>query len=183
MDRRSFFAVTAPSLFLASCFGPGGSGRVNYGDFDSVMIEPVATRFSAAGTSSAVTEQVALHFRTGLRTAFGKRLKLVGAPGPRTMRVRAMVSDGDPSAVLMHHANPAGRMQGAVGPALPTLMMARLSAEILDAKGQRLAAVGPQAISSIPRLDAATDWLVVRTFCETTAESLANRIAPAPAAP
>ena len=175
--------MSAPSLLLVSCFGPGGGGQVTYGDFDSVMIEPVATRFGAAGASSAVTEQVALHFRNGLRTAFGKRLKLVGTPGPRTMRVRALVNDGDPTGVLMHHANPAGRMQGAVGPALPTLVMARLSAEMLDAEGHRLAAVGPKAISSIPQLDASTDWLVVRTFCETTAEALTNRIAAAPVAP
>ena len=184
MKRRHFLTLASGSLALASCFGGNASsGGVTYGDFDSVLIEPVATQFGSPDAASAVTEQLALYFRNGLRTAFGRQLKLVGTPGPRTMRVRALVTDGNQTGVLMHHANPDGKMQGAIGPALGTLTLSSLSGEIYDAKGRRIAAIGAKPLSSIQNLDASTDWLVIRTFCETTAESLASRIPAAPPIP
>ena len=185
MNRLRFLALAAGSLLLPSCFGGGGPSfhHATYGDFDSVMIEPLATSFGSPDASAAVTEQLALQFRNGLRSAFGRQLKLVGTPGPRTMRVRARVDDGNPAGVLVHHASPEGRMQGAIGPALGTITTARLSGEVIDTKGRRIASLSPRAIASIPNLDASTDWLVIRTFCEATAESLAGKIPPAPVPP
>lgn len=184
MKRRHFLTLASGNLVFASCFGGSPrTGALTYGDFDGVLIEPIATRFGSPDASAAVIEQLALQFRNGLRTAFGRQLKLIGTPGPRTLRVRALVSDGNPSGVLIHHANPEGRMQGAVGPALGTIAISSLSGEAFDAKGRRIAAIGAKALSSIPNLDPSTDWLVIRTFCETTAESLASKIPATPPVP
>ena len=61
--------------------------------YDSVLIDPVTTVIATPGISAEVKDQLAAYLGDSLRSQSAGKLKLVGSPGPTTIRVRTALTD------------------------------------------------------------------------------------------
>jgi hypothetical protein len=170
--------VTAAALgSLASCAGPGMSTGGSYASYENILIEPVATSIGTSDASPVVAEQLAATYQSELRSAFGKRLWLVGEAGPNTLRVRATLSAPSPAPASTTHASPKERLQGPLGPAASLVSSVSFSGEILSPSGRRLASTSDPAIGKLAPIDASTDWVAIHIPAEKSTSRLASALA------
>ncbi|MGE9269474.1 MAG: DUF3313 domain-containing protein [Verrucomicrobiales bacterium] len=162
-------AYTAPGLDLT--------------DYDSVYIEAPTTIIDVDKHDPRVAEQLSAYVVRSLRSEFGKRLKIVGEPGPRTIRVRTALTDiveGTPATtpVTTVYSDPKAPMRGAVGSAAEFISSISFEGEALDgATGKRLAASSDQRSGTKrDNIAADTDWVAVQAMVEKWAAHMAERL-------
>lgn len=191
--------ATSPSGFLSNYSQLGGgqdpaggvaaymNPKADFKDYDSIVLDPVTTIVGSDQVDPRVAEQLASYLGGALRSELGRELKMVGAPGPRTLRVRVALTDviaGQPAAtpVTTVHTQPRAMLQGAVGEAAGFIGSVSFEGETLDSMtGERLTAVSDQRLGSKREVSASTDWVWVRTLVDESADRLAERLASAQA--
>lgn len=167
-------AYTAPGLDLT--------------DYDSIYIEAPTTIIDVDKHDPKVAEQLASYMVRSLRSEFGKQLKIVGAPGPRTIRVRTALTDivagtTPTTPVTTTYANPKAPLRGAVGSAAPFIASISFEGEALDGEtGKRLAAMSDQRTGAkTDKINPMTDWVAVKAMVEEWAARMAGRLTAAQA--
>lgn len=139
--------------------------------YDSVIIDPVTTVVAAPGIGPEVKSQLAAYLSDSLQTQVAGGLKVTGAPGPRTLRVRTALTDvvggvktGAP--VTTVHASPRATLSGNLGSDAVATFVSNVSfeGEILDSvTGERLSALVDHRIGSKREATASTSWAAVRS--------------------
>jgi hypothetical protein len=155
--------------------------------YDSVIIDPVTTVVSASAVSQEVKDQLAAYLSSSLRSQVAPKLKVVGSPGPTTLRVRTALTDvleGNKSAkaVTTVHSNPRATLSGKLGSASLAAFISNVSfeGEILDsATGERLSALSDHRIGVKREATAATTWESVRSATNQGAARLWQRFSAA----
>jgi hypothetical protein len=193
-------SVNSPSGFLTN-FGQLGGGYdttnsvaaytapgLDLTDYDSIYIEAPTTIIDIDQHDPKVAEQLSAYVLRALRWELGKDLRIVGDPGPRTIRVRTALTDvvagSNPTTpVTTTYSKPKANLRGAVGSAAPFIASISFEGEALDAQtGKRLAAISDQR-QGVKREDITpmTDWVAVNSMVEKWAEQMAGRLRAAQA--
>lgn len=151
--------------------------------YDSVLIDPVTTVVATPGISPQVTDQLAAYLSGSLRSELTGKMKLVGAPGPATLRVRMALTDvlenqreGTP--VTTVHSNPRATLAGTLGTTAVAAFITRVSfeGEILDSvTGERLCALIDHRLGAKRSATPATPWVAVRSDAHQRAARLYQR--------
>lgn len=151
--------------------------------YDSVMIDPVTTVVATPGISAAVKDQLATYLGESLRSHSAGKLKLVGSPGPTTIRLRTALTDvvenqkaGTP--VTTVHSNPQAALTGNLGSAAIAGFVSNVSfeGEIVDSvTGERLSALCDHRLGVKREATAATTWASVRSATNQGAGRLWHR--------
>lgn len=155
--------------------------------YDSVMIDPVTTVVAAPGISAEVKDQLAAYLSGSLRSQVPADLKIVGSPGPTTLRVRTaltdVIEDGSASgAMTTVHSTPSATLSGKLGSDELAAFISKVSfeGEILDsATGGRISALSDQRIGAKREATAATHWEAVRSAANQGAGRLWQRFTAA----
>jgi hypothetical protein len=151
--------------------------------YDSVIIEPVTTVVATPGISPAVTDQLAAYLGQSLASQLGSGLKVVGAPGPKTLRIRTALTDviegknaGTP--VTTVHSGARATLTGTLGSASVAEFVSHVSfeGEILDSQsGERLAALVDHRLGEKREATATTSWASVKSGINQAAIRLRDR--------
>lgn len=151
--------------------------------YDSVMIDPVTTIVATPEISAAVKDQLAANLGDSLRSQSAGKLKLVGSPGPTTIRVRTALTDviedraaGTP--VTTVHSNPRATLSGNLGSDAVASFVSKLSfeGEILDSvTGERLSALSDHRLGVKREATATTSWASIRSATNEGAGRLWQR--------
>jgi len=152
---------------VASYVKPGA----DLAKYDSVMFDPVITVVATPGISAEVRDQLAAYLSESLRSQMPRNIKLVGSPGPATLRVRTALTDviegvKGGTAVTTVHTNPQATLSGKLGSAELAAFISNVSfeGEILDsATGERISALIDHRIGVKREASAATSWAAVRS--------------------
>jgi len=168
---------------VASFVKPG----VDLKKYDSVMIDPVVTVVAAPGISAEVKDQLAAYLAASLRSQATAGMKVVGSPGPTTLRVRTALTDviegvKGGAAVTTVHSNPQATLSGKLGSAELADFISNVSfeGEILDsASGERLSALIDHRIGVKREASPETSWASVRSATNQGAARLWQRFATA----
>jgi len=186
---------TSPSGFLTN-FGQLGGGYgtadtyavytapgMDLTDYDSVYIEAPTTIIDVDKHDPKVAEQLSAYVVRSLRSEYGKSLRIVGTPGPRTIRVRTALTDviqgsNPTNPVTTTYADPKAPLRGAVGSAAPFIASISFEGEALDGEtGKRLGAMSDQrAGTKRDDINPSTDWVVVKGKVEQWAAQMAGRL-------
>lgn len=186
---------TSPSGFLTN-FGQLGGGYstadslavytasgLDLTDYDSVYIEAPTTIIDVDKHDPRVAEQLSSYIVRALRTEYGRNLRIVGTPGPRTIRVRTALTDviegtTPTNPVTTSYSSPKAPFRGAVGSAAPFISSISFEGEALDgATGKRLAAMSDQRSGEKrDNITSATDWVAVNSMVEKWAAQMAARL-------
>jgi hypothetical protein len=215
ITRLGMFATAGAALALSSCAtgGKSPSGILSnfaqldagYGtenavssyvkpgadlkQYDSVIIDPVTTVVASPGVSPAVTDQLAAYLSESLRSQMAGGLKIVAAPGPKTLRVRTGLTDVISAAqagqgVTAVHAAPRATLSGNLGSAAVAGFVSNVAfeGEILDSvTGERLVALVDHRLGSKREATAQTSWAAVRSGVNQGVIRLRDRIKAAKA--
>lgn len=164
---------------LSSYVKPG----VDLKKYDSVMIDPVTTVVATPGISAEVKDQLAAYLGDSLGSQLKGKMKIVGAPGPTTLRVRTALTDvvegqkaGKP--VTTVHSSPKAALSGNLGSDAIASFISNVSfeGEILDsATGERLTALCDHRLGKKREATAATSWAAVRSGANQGAARLWQR--------
>jgi hypothetical protein len=151
--------------------------------YDSILIDPVTTVVVTPGISPAVTAQLAAYLSDSLRSQLAGNMKIVGSPGPRTLRVRVALTDvleqqhgGTP--VTTVQANPQVTLSGSLDSATVAAFISQVSfeGEILDSlTGERFCALCDHRLGAKRKVTAETSWATVRTAANQGAARLHQR--------
>lgn len=151
--------------------------------YDSFLIDPVTTVVATPGISPEVTEQLAAYLSDSLRSQVAGKMKIVGSPGPRTLRVRVALTDvleqqhgGVP--VTTVHANPRATLSGSLNSATVAAFISKVSfeGEILDSlTGVRFCALSDHRLGTKREITAETSWATVRDDANQGAARLYQR--------
>lgn len=152
---------------VASYAKPG----LDLAKYDSVIFDPVTTVVATPGISAEVKDQLAAYLSASLRSQIPRDMKLVGSPGPTTLRVRTALTDviegvKGGTAVTTVHSNPQATLSGRLGSAELAAFISNVSfeGEILDsATGERLSALIDHRIGVKREASADTSWAAVRS--------------------
>lgn len=193
-------STTSPSGFLTNFNQLGGgystaeslavysAPGLDVTDYDSIYIEAPTTIIDVDKHDPRVAEQLSAYVVRALRSEYGKQLRIVGTPGPRTIRVRTALTDivegsNPTNPVTTTYSAPKAPLRGAVGSAAPFISSISFEGEALDgATGERLAAMSDQRSGAKrDHIDASTDWVAVNTMVETWAANMAARLTSAQA--
>jgi hypothetical protein len=153
--------------------------------YDSVMIDPVTTVIATPGIGMEVKDQLAAYVSSSLRSQVAANMKVVGTPGPTTIRVRTALTDvleGRKAgvAVTTVHANPQAALSGKLGSEALAAFVSHIcfEGEILDStSGERLSALCDHRIGAKREATAATSWESVRSAANQGAARLWSRFA------
>jgi hypothetical protein len=155
--------------------------------YDSVIIDPVTTVVAAPGISAEVKDQLAAYLGDSLRSQLAVGMKVSGTPGPKTLRVRAALTDvlegkaaGSP--VTTVHASPRAALSGNLGSDTVAAFISNVSfeGEIVDSTtGERLTALCDHRIGSKREATASTSWASVRSAANQGAARLWKRFTAA----
>ena len=150
--------------------------------YDSVLLDPVVTIVADPKVSAPVKDQLAAYVDDSLHKHAAGDFKIVTTPGPRTLRVRAALTDvveggkaGAP--VTTVHKNPRATLKGPLGPEAAGFV-AKLSfeGEIVDSvTGERLAASTDQRLGAKRDVTARTAWKDVWSGVNQSANRLYGR--------
>jgi hypothetical protein len=151
--------------------------------YDSVIIDPVTTVVATSAVSQQVKDQLAAYLSSSLRSQVSEKLKVVGSPGPTTLRVRTALTDvlegnKGAKAVTTVHSNPRATLYGKLGSDSLAAFISNVSfeGEILDsATGERLSALSDHRIGVKREATAATSWESVRSATNQGAARLWQR--------
>jgi len=151
--------------------------------YDSVIIDPVTTVITTSTASEQVKEQLAAYLSSALREQASGKLKVVGAPGPTTLRVRTALTDvlegnKGAKAVTTVHSNPQATLTGTLDSAELAAFISSVSfeGEILDsATGERISAMVDHRIGAKREATASTTWASVRSATNQGAARLWQR--------
>lgn len=168
---------------VASFLKPG----VDLGKYDSVMFDPVVTVVATTGIRAEVKDQLAAYLASSLRSQATGKMRVVGSPGPTTLRVRTALTDviegvSGGAAVTTVHANPQATLSGKLGSAEIASFISNVSfeGEILDsATGERISALIDHRIGVKREATADTTWAAVRSATNQGAARLWQRFATA----
>lgn len=151
--------------------------------YDSVLIDPVTTIVTTPGISGEVKDQLAAYLGEALRSQSAGKMKLVGTPGPTTIRVRTALTDvvegqkaGAP--VTTVHSNPQAALTGKLGSDAIASFISNVSfeGEIVDSvTGERLSALSDHRLGVKREATAATSWASVRSASSQGAARLWQR--------
>jgi hypothetical protein len=168
---------------VSSYLKPG----VDLKKYDSVLIDPVTTVVATPGISAEVKDQLAAYLGESLRSQSVGKLKLVGSPGPTTIRVRTALTDvienqkaGTP--VTTVHASPKATLTGNLGSDSVAAFISNVSfeGEIVDSvTGERLSALCDHRLGSKREATGATSWASVRSATTQGAARLWQRFTAA----
>ena len=169
-DTTNSLAVyTAPGLDLT--------------DYDSIYIEAPTTIIDVDKHDPRIAEQLSAYVVKALRSEYGKQLRIVGTPGPRTIRVRTALTDivqgsAPTNPVTTTYSNPKASLRGAVGSAAPFISSISFEGEALDGEtGKRLAAMSDQRRGEKrDNITPMTDWVAVNAMVEDWAVEMAARL-------
>jgi hypothetical protein len=155
--------------------------------YDSVMFDPVTTIVAAPGVSAEVKDQLAAYLSDALRAQTAGGMRVVGSPGPTTIRVRAALTDviegqraGKP--VTTTHASPRATLIGRLGSQELALFISSVGfeGEILDStSGKRLSALSDHRIGVKREATPDTTWAGVRSATNQGAAKLWARFTAA----
>lgn len=164
---------------LSAYLKPG----VNLRAYDSVMIDPVTTVVSSPGIGSDVRDQLAAYLSSALHAELSKSLRVVGSPGPSTLRIRTALTDvienqnfGPASTTV--HTSPQASLEGKLGSDVIASFISNVSfeGEILDSStGERLAALCDHRLGAKREATAQTSWAAVRSATLQGAKRLHDR--------
>lgn len=151
--------------------------------YDSVMIDPVTTIVATPGISAAVKDQLANYLGESLRSQSAGKLKLVGSPGPTTIRVRTALTDvieerTAGTRVTTVHSNPQATLSGNLGSDAVASFVSKLSfeGEIVDSvTGERLSALSDHRLGVKREATATTSWASIRSATNQGAGRLWQR--------
>lgn len=151
--------------------------------YDSVIIDPVTTIISTPGIGSDISDQLAAYLSESLREELSGGFKLVGTPGPTTLRVRMALTDviegqklGVPTRSI--HTSPRATRTGTLGTPEVAAFISNVSfeSEILDSTtGERLSALCDHRIGAKREATPATTWASVRSASQQGAKRLHQR--------
>lgn len=155
--------------------------------YDSVMIDPVTTVVAAPGISPEVKDQLAAYLGTSMRSQLAGKMKLVGTPGPTTLKVRMALTDvlenhSGPKPVTTVHTDPKISLSGKLGSDALAAFISNVSfeGELLDSvTGERLSAMCDHRIGSKREATTATSWAGVRSATHQGASRLSQRLVAA----
>ncbi len=197
ITRLGRFAIAGAALALSSCATGGKSPSgilsnfaqldagygtenavssyvkpgANLKQYDSVIIDPVTTVVASPGVSPAVTDQLAAYLSESLRSQLAGELKVVSAPGPKTLRVRTGLTDvisADQAGkgLTTVHPTPRATLSGALRSAAVASFVSNVAfeGEILDSvTGERLVALIDHRLGSKRNATEKTSWAAVRS--------------------
>ncbi|MBB5350387.1 hypothetical protein HNR46_000611 [Haloferula luteola] len=175
MKRRKLLAACLLSSLAAvtsSCSVSPATPPVTH--YDSMVIEPIQTSLRP-GSSPAMAEHLAADYQSALRTAFYKRYRLTGTPGPSTLHLRARLDDGSGSPPRTF-ARPKRSMQGTLGADAAHVAALRLEAEIVAPNGKVMARSHGHHLGSSGQIRATSHWMIPRSLAETDAQYLAEKL-------
>jgi hypothetical protein len=209
ITRLGMFATAGAALALSSCATGGKSPSrflsnfsqldagygtenavssylkpgVNLKQYDSVIIDPVTTVVASPGVSPAVNEQLAAYLSESLSNQMTD-FKIVNSPGPKTLRLRAGLTDVISAAqagkgVTVVHAAPRATLSGNLGSAAVASFVSNVAfeGEILDSvTGERLVALVDHRLGSKREASAKTSWVGVRSGVNQGVIRLRDRI-------
>ena len=157
---------------------------VDLKQYDSVLMDPVTTVIATQGINPEVTSQLAAYVSDSLRGQLTGNLKIVGSPGPTTLRVRTALTDvienqraGAP--VTTVHTNPRVALSGKLGSETVAAFISNVSfeGEILDSTtGERLCALVDHRLGKKRGATASTSWAAVRSGVNQGAGRLVKRL-------
>lgn len=155
--------------------------------YDSVLIDPVTTVIATPGISAEVKDQLAAYLGDSLRSQSAGKLKLVGSPGPTTIRVRTALTDvlenqkaGAPETTI--HPNAKAVLSGNLGSDAVAAFISKVSfeGEIVDSvTGERLSAMCDHRLGAKREATASTSWASVRSASNQGAARLWQRFTAA----
>lgn len=155
--------------------------------YDSVLIDPVTTVIATPGISAEVKDQLAAYLGDSLRSQSAGKLKLVGSPGPTTIRVRTALTDvlenqktGAPVTTI--HTNAKAVLSGNLGSDAVAAFISNVSfeGEIVDSvTGERLSALCDHRLGAKREATASTSWASVRSASNQGAARLWQRFTAA----
>jgi hypothetical protein len=155
--------------------------------YDSVMFDPVTTIVVSPGISPEIKDQLAAYLAEALRAQTASGMRIVGSPGPTTIRVRAALTDviegrrsGKPVTTI--HASPRATLSGQLGSEGIAAFISSVSfeGEILDSTtGERIGALSDHRIGVKREATPATTWAGVRSATRLGATKLWARFAAA----
>ncbi len=152
-------------------------------NYDSVIIDPVTTVIATPGISPQVQDQLAAYLGTALRRGVSGELRIVGAPGPTTLRVRTALTDviegrkaGAPVTTVRSGAK--ATLTGNLGSAEVAAFVSSVSfeGEIVDSlTGERLVASIDHRMGKKREATATTSWVAIRSGVEQGVSRLNDR--------
>ena len=155
--------------------------------YDSVMFDPVTTVVASPGISAEVKDQLAADLSEALRAQATAGMRIVGSPGPKTIRIRAALTDviegqksGKP--VTITHVSPRATLSGRLGSDGLAAFISSVcfEGEILDSSsGERLSALSDHRIGVKREATPETTWAGVRSATNQGAAKLWARFAAA----
>ncbi len=144
---------------------------LSYAKYDSVLIDPVTTVVATPDISAEVKDQLAAYLADALHNQSGGKLAIASGPGPRTLRVRAALTDvvenqklGEPVRTI--HTSPLVSFTGALGSTeiADFISDVAFEGEILDSlAGERLGALIDHRLGVKREATEATLWAAVRS--------------------
>lgn len=156
---------------------------VDFGKYDSVIIEPVTTVVASPGVSPAVADQLAAYLGGSLNGQMSGGLKIVSAPSPTTLRVRTGLTDviegqkaGKPVSTV--HLSPKVTLSGNLGSAEIATFVSQVSfeGEVVDSvTGERLVALIDHRLGEKRAATPATSWASVRSAINVGVGKLRDR--------
>lgn len=185
---------SSPSGFLSnysqlgSGYDPAGgvavysSQSADFKDYDSIIFDPVTTIVDAEKVDPQVVTQMAAYLQRSLSSELGRELRLVGEPGPRTLRIRTALTDiisgvTATSPVTTVQVNPKATLSGPVGSAASFIASVSFEGEILESTtGKRLSALTDQRMGAKREVTSSTNWTAVRSMVEEGSKRLAQRL-------
>lgn len=209
ITRLGMFAAAGAALALSSCSTGGKSPSgflsnyaqlnagygtenavssyvkpgVDFGKYDSVIIESVTTVVASPGISPAVSDQLAAYLGSSLHGQMSSGLKIVSAPSPTTLRVRTGLTDviegqkaGKP--VTTVHPNPKITLSGNLGSAEIATFVSQVSfeGEVVDSvTGERLIALVDHRLGAKRAATPTTSWASVRSAINVGVGKLRDR--------
>ena len=156
---------------------------VDFRRYDSVIIDPVTTVISSPGVSPAVRDQLAAYLSEGLAAELSGSLRVVGTPGPTTLRIRTALVDviegqsyGKPTTIV--HTTPQATLTGSLGSPELAAFISNVSfeGEILDSvTRERLAGLCDHRLGVKREATPETRWASVRSATRQGAKRLHER--------
>lgn len=159
-----------------------------WGKYTAVMIDPVQVYMTkdADLRSDSPEERKALanYFTASLKEELQKNFTIVSTPGPNVLRVRAALTDGDQSEVLLDTITtimPIGlavsSLKRTVGEADTAVGFAQAEAELLDSQtGTRLAAAVDKRYGTKALRSKFGSWNHAKEAMEHWSEQIADRL-------
>jgi hypothetical protein len=209
ITRLGMFAAAGAALALSSCSTGGRSPSgflanyaqlnagygtadavssfvkpgVDFGKYDSVIIDPVTTVVATPGISPAVSDQLAAYLGGSLHSQMSSGLKIVSVPGPTTLRVRTGLTDviegrKDGKPVTTIHPDPKITLSGNLGSANIATFVSQVSfeGEVVDSvTGERLVALIDHRLGVKREATATTSWASVRSAIQQGVGRLRER--------